>query len=142
MNRSFSKIRHMRESNLILEEKRLLSEDDVTDNEYIESLMDMDAELDDDPVYKRYEEKLARNKIRNMIKQQMGDEEEIPDEMIDMFMMMSKSGVEKNKTPEKYLKHRDGIIEIVDEIIDMATEDDELELAQKLKDYKDKLENL
>jgi hypothetical protein len=132
----------MRESNLILEEKRLLSEDDVTDNEYIESLMDMDAELDDDPVYKRYEEKLARNKIRNMIKQQMGDEEEIPDEMIDMFMMMSKSGVEKNKTPEKYLKHRDGIIEIVDEIIDMATEDDELELAQKLKDYKDKLENL
>ena len=63
---------------------------DVTDNEYIEELMDMDAELDDDPVYKRYEEKLARKKIREMISQQMGDEEEIPDEMIDMFMMMSK----------------------------------------------------
>ena len=141
MNKSFSKIRHIQESNMRLE-KRLISEDDVTDNEYIEELMDMDAEFDNDPVYKRYEEKLARNKIRNMIKQQMGDEEEIPDEMIDMFMMMSKSGVEKNKTPEKYLKHRDGISEIVDEMIDMATEDDELEFAQKLKDYKDKLENL
>ena len=142
MNRSFSKIRHMRESNLILEEKRLLSEDDVTDNEYIEELMDMDAELDDDPVYKRYEEKLARKKIREMISQQMGDEEEIPDEMIDMFIMMSKSGVEKKKTPEKYLKHKDGILDIVNEIIDMATEDEEYELSQKLKDYKEKLENL
>ena len=141
MNKSFRKFRHIQESNMRLE-KRLISEDDVTDNEYIEELMDMDAEFDNDPVYKRYEEKLARNKIRNMIKQQMGDEEEIPDEMIDMFMMMSKSGVEKNKTPEKYLKHRDGIIEIVDEIIDMANEDEEYELAQKLKDYKDKLENL
>ena len=141
MNKSFSKIRHIQESNMRLE-KRLISEDDVTDNEYIEELMDMDAEFDNDPVYKRYEEKLARNKIRNMIKQQMGDEEEIPDEMIDMFMMMSKSGVEKNKTPEKYLKHRDGILDIVNEIIDMANEDEEYELAQKLKDYKDKLENL
>ena len=141
MNKSFSKIRHIQESNMRLE-KRLISEDDVTDNEYIEELMDMDAEFDNDPVYRRYEEKLARNKIRNMIKQQMGDEEEIPDEMIDMFMMMSKSGVEKNKTPEKYLKHRDGILDIVNEIIDMANEDEEYELAQKLKDYKDKLENL
>ena len=141
MNRSFSKIRHIQESNMRLE-KRIIFEEDVTDNEHIEDLMDMDAELDDDPTYKRYEEKLTRKKVREMISQQMGDEEEIPDEMIDMFVTMSKSGAQKKKTPEKFLKNKDAIIEIVDEIIDMANEDEEFELSGRLKKYKDLLEKL
>jgi len=141
MNRSFSKIRHIQEANEKFE-KRIIFEEDVTDNEHIEDLMDMDAELDDDPTYKRYEEKLTRKKVREMISQQMGDEEEIPDEMIDMFVTMSKSGAQKKKTPEKFLKNKDAIIEIVDEIIDMANEDEEFELSGRLKKYKDLLEKL
>jgi len=141
MNRSYSKIRHIQESNMRLE-KKLLSEEDVTDNEFIDELMDMDAELDDDPTYKRYEEKLTRKKVRDMIQQQMGDEEEIPDEMIDMFVSMTKSGTHKKRTPEKLLKHKDEVVALVDEIIDMASEDDEMKLVSKLRDYKEKLEML
>ena len=141
MNRSFSKRKHILESNMRLEERRLM-EDDVTDNEFIDELMDMDAALDDDPTYKRYEEKLTRKKVRDMIQQQMGDDEEIPDEMIDMFVMMSKSGVHKKRTPEKLLKHKDEVIALVDEIIGMTTKDKEHELTQKLQDYKEKLEKL
>jgi hypothetical protein len=142
MNKSFSKIRHIQESNQRLE-KRLLGEqsDDFQDDK-LQQIIDMDEELDNDPTYKEYEKIYSVNKIKKMVSDQMGiDISDMSDEdsqsLIDMFtslMDVSKEG--RNKmTRETLLDRKDSVINLVIEIMEIAIENDDFEMATKLKNY-------
>ena len=149
MNRSQSKIRHILESNLKLEKRVLKEEDEMEDNSKFDEIIAMDSELDNDPKYKEYEKKYMRQKVMSMISSQMGldtdamEEEEL-DAMIDMMMMfadLSKDG-DKKLTPENIMSMKDGVISTVSAIMEMANEDEEYELSEKLKNFVDKLNEL
>jgi len=149
MNRSQSKIRHILESNLRLEKRVLKEEDEMEDNSKFDEIIAMDSELDNDPKYKEYEKKYMRQKVMSMISSQMGldadamEEEEL-DAMIDMMMMfadLSKGG-DKKLTPENIMSMKDGVISTVSAIMEMANEDEEYELSEKLKNFVDKLNEL
>ena len=149
MNRSQSKIRHILESNLRLEKRVLKEEDEIEDNSKFDEIIAMDSELDNDPKYKEYEKKYMRQKVMSMISSQMGldadamEEEEL-DAMIDMMMMfadLSKDG-DKKLTPENIMSMKDGVISTVSAIMEMANEDEEYELSEKLKNFVDKLNEL
>jgi hypothetical protein len=149
MNRSQSKIRHILESNLRLEKRVLKEEDEMEDNSKFDEIIAMDSELDNDPKYKEYEKKYMRQKVMSMISSQMGldadamEEEEL-DAMIDMMMMfadLSKDG-DKKLTPENIMAMKDGVISTVSAIMEMANEDEEYELSEKLKNFVDKLNEL
>jgi hypothetical protein len=148
MKKSFSKIRHIQESNQRLE-KRLLGEqsDDFQDDK-LQQIIDMDEELDNDPTYKEYEKIYSVNKIKKMVSDQMGiDISDMSDEesesLIDMFtslMDVSKEG--RNKmTRETLLDRKDSVINLVIEIMEIAIENDDFEMARKLKNYIKLLEN-
>jgi hypothetical protein len=71
-------------------------------------------------------------------------EEEELDAMIDMMMMfadLSKDG-DKKLTPENIMAMKDGVISTVSAIMEMANEDEEYELSEKLKNFVDKLNEL
>jgi hypothetical protein len=149
MNRSQSKIRHILESNLRLEKRVLKEEDEIEDNSKFDEIIAMDSELDNDPKYKEYEKKYMRQKVMSMISSQMGldtdamEEEEL-DAMVDMMMMfadLSKDG-DKKLTPENIMSMKDGVISTVSAIMEMANEDEEYELSEKLKNFVDKLNEL
>ena len=149
MNRSYSKIRHIQESNLRLEKRVLKEEDEMEDNSKFDEIIAMDSELDNDPKYKEYEKKYMRQKVMSMISSQMGldadamEEEEL-DAMIDMMMMfadLSKGG-DKKLTPENIMSMKDGVISTVSAIMEMANEDEEYELSEKLKNFVAKLNEL
>lgn len=148
MNRSFSKIRHIQESNNRLE-KRLLKED-LTDDDKFSEVIRLDQELDNDPTYKRYEKKYLRKKILDQVGEQMGIDasdisEEEADALVDMFSMMMdlSKGDSKNKlTPENIMTHKDGVLKMVQIIKDMAIEDGENELSSKIDVFVDKLNEI
>jgi hypothetical protein len=148
MNRSYSKIRHIQETNLRLE-KRLIKEEVEGEDKFSEVIR-MDQEFDEDPVYKKYEKVYMRNKIVNMLSQQMGiDASEMEDDevdaMVEMFSMMmdlSKDGMKSKLTPENIMAHKDGVIAMVQNVKEMADEDGETELSQKITDFIDKLNEL
>jgi len=149
MNRSQSKIRHILESNLRLEKRVLKEEDEMEDNSKFDEIIAMDSELDNDPKYKEYEKKYMRQKVMSMISSQMGldadamEEEEL-DGMIDMMMIfadLSKDG-DKKLTPENIMSMKDGVISTVSAIMEMANEDEEYELSEKLKNFVAKLNEL
>jgi len=149
MNRSYSKIRHIQESNLRLEKRVLKEEDEMEDNSKFDEIIAMDSELDNDPKYKEYEKKYMRQKVMSMISSQMGldadamEEEEL-DGMIDMMMIfadLSKDG-DKKLTPENIMSMKDGVISTVSAIMEMANEDEEYELSEKLKNFVAKLNEL
>jgi hypothetical protein len=148
MNRSYSKIRHIQETNLRLE-KRLIKEEVEGEDKFSEVIR-MDQEFDEDPVYKKYEKVYMRNKIVNMLSQQMGiDASEMEDDevdaMVEMFSMMmdlSKDGMKSKLTPENIMVHKDGVIAMVQNVKEMADEDGETELSQKITDFIDKLNGL
>ena len=148
MNRSYSKIRHIQETNLRLE-KRLIKEEVEGEDKFSEVIR-MDQEFDEDPVYKKYEKVYMRNKIVNMLSQQMGiDASEMEDDevdaMVEMFSMMmdlSKDGMKSKLTPENIMVHKDGVIAMVQNVKEMADEDGETELSQKITDFIDKLNEL
>ena len=148
MNRSYSKIRHIQETNLKLE-KRLIKEEVEGEDKFSEVIR-MDQEFDEDPVYKKYEKVYMRNKIVNMLSQQMGiDASEMEDDevdaMVEMFSMMmdlSKDGMKSKLTPENIMVHKDGVIAMVQNVKEMADEDGETELSQKITDFIDKLNGL
>ena len=148
MNRSYSKIRHIQETNLRLE-KRLIKEEVEGEDKFSEVIR-IDQEFDEDPVYKKYEKVYMRNKIVNMLSQQMGiDASEMEDDevdaMVEMFSMMmdlSKDGMKSKLTPENIMVHKDGVIAMVQNVKEMADEDGETELSQKITDFIDKLNEL
>ena len=148
MNRSYSKIRHIQETNLRLE-KRLIKEEVEGEDKFSEVIR-MDQEFDEDPVYKKYEKVYMRNKIVNMLSQQMGiDTSEMEDDevdaMVEMFSMMmdlSKDDTKSKLTPENIMTHKDGVIAMVQNVKEMADEDGETELSQKITDFIDKLNEI
>ena len=149
MNRSYSKMRHIQESNLRLEKRVLKEEDEMQDQSKFDEIIAMDSDLDNDPKYKEYEKKYMRQKVMSMISSQMGldtdamEEEEL-DAMVDMMMMfadLSKDG-DKKLTPENIMSMKDGVISTVSAIMEMANEDEEYELSEKLKNFVDKLNEL
>ena len=143
MNRSFSKIRHIQESNSRLE-KRLLGEqtEDLKDDK-LQQIIDMDTELDNDPTYKKYEKIYGRNKIKKMVSDQMGmDLSDMSDEeseaLLDMFtsfMDISKEGGRPQMDRETILARKESVIELVNDIAQMAGEDGEDELISKLEEF-------
>jgi hypothetical protein len=147
MNRSFSKIRHIQEANLKLE-KRLLKEDLTDNNDKFSEIIRMDQDLDDDPVYKKYEKIYLRKKILDQVGEQMGiDPSEMSDEeidgLVDMFsMIMDISKDEIKLTPENIMKHKDSVLQTVQIIKDMATEDGENELSSKIDVFINKLNEI
>jgi hypothetical protein len=149
MNRSFSKIRHIQEANLKLE-KRLLKEDLTDNNDKFSEIIRMDQDLDDDPIYKKYEKIYLRKKILDQVGEQMGiDPSEMSDEeidgLVDMFSMImdiSKDDIENKLTPENIMKHKDGVLQTVQIIKDMATEDGEDELSSKIDVFINKLNEI
>jgi hypothetical protein len=147
MNRSFSKIRHIQEANLKLE-KRLLKEDLTDNNDKFSEIIRMDQDLDDDSVYKKYEKIYLRKKILDQVGEQMGiDPSEMSDEeidgLVDMFsMIMDISKDEIKLTPENIMKHKDSVLQTVQIIKDMATEDGEDELSSKIDVFINKLNEI
>jgi hypothetical protein len=149
MNRSFSKIRHIQEANLNLE-KRLLKEDLTDNNDKFSEIIRMDQDLDDDPIYKKYEKIYLRKKILDQVGEQMGiDPSEMSDEeidgLVDMFSMImdiSKDESGNKLTPENIMKHKDGVLQTVQIIKDMATEDGEDELSSKIDVFINKLNEI
>lgn len=143
MNRSFSKIRHIQESNRKLE-KRLLGEqtEDLQDDK-LQQIIDMDRVLDEDPTYKKYEEIYAKNKIKNIVSDQMGmdlsdmDESE-SDALVDMLTsMMDIFGSDKKPKMDRntILSRKDSVMDIVNQILQLAIEDGEDELVSKLEEF-------
>jgi hypothetical protein len=143
MNKSFSKIRHIQESNSRLE-KRLLGEqtEDLQDDK-LQEIIDMDNELDNDPTYKKYEKVYMGNRLKSMLQDQMGLDlddmsEEEAEALIGMFSSMvdiSKAGERPKMTRDTIINRKDSVMDIVNQILEMAIEDDEYELASKLRDY-------
>jgi hypothetical protein len=142
-------MRHIQESNLRLEKRVLKEEDEMQDQSKFDEIIAMDSDLDNDPKYKEYEKKYMRQKVMSMISSQMGldtdamEEEEL-DAMVDMMMMfadLSKDG-DKKLTPENIMSMKDGVISTVSAIMEMANEDEEYELSEKLKNFVDKLNEL
>lgn len=143
MKKSFSKIRHIQEANLLLE-KRLLGEqtEDLQDDK-LQEIIDMDEDLDNDPTYKKYEKDYMNNKMKEMIQIQMGlnlDDmsKEESNALIGIFSSMadiSKSGDKPKMTRETLLSRKDSVMDIVNEILQLSIEDDEYELAIKLRNY-------
>jgi hypothetical protein len=58
-----------------------------------------------------------------------------------MFADLSKDG-DKKLTPENIMSMKDGVISTVSAIMEMANEDEEYELSEKLKNFVDKLNEL
>jgi hypothetical protein len=72
----------------------------------------------------------------------MGEEE--VEMMIDMFssiMDISKPDKKSQIDRETLLNRKESIMDIVSQIEEMAVEDDEFELASKLRDYNNLLQN-
>jgi len=143
MNRSFSKIRHIQESNSRLEKRLLGEETEDLQDDRLQQIIDMDQAFDEDPTYKRYEKVYMGNKLKRMLQDQMGmdldsmSEEEV-ESLIGMFSSMvdiSKAGERPKMTHDVIINRKDSIMDIVNEITQMAIEDDEYELASKLRDY-------
>lgn len=143
MNRSFSKKRHIQESNQRLE-KRLLGEqtEDLQDDK-LQQIIDMDRALDEDPIYKKYEKIYGKNKIKKMVSDQMGMDlsdmsEEESEALLDMFTSIvdiSGGGKRPDMDRDTIINRKDSVMELVDEIIQMASEDGEDELISKLEDF-------
>ncbi len=122
---------------------RLISEQD-NDESLINKIIELDSELDNDPTYKKYE----RIYLKKALKQQMGNSpmfpmDDIPDEMLDLLMSMG--GELKPKggmTPEMIMSGKDKTIEHSEQIMEMAAEDNEFDLAIKLRDFIDLLKQL
>jgi len=149
MNRSFSKIRHIQESNLRLEKRLLKEETDELKDDKLQQIIDMDQEFDNDPTYKRYEKVYTNNKLMGMMKTRMGmslddmDEDQLLSMLKTVTSMMG--GREKKEKPEMtremILNRKESIMDIVSQIEEMAVEDNEFELASKLRDYNNLLQN-
>ena len=128
--------------------KPLVSEQEVDElrDDKLQQIIDMDQEFDNDPTYKRYEKMYSKNKVKKMISSQMGmdlddmSEEEL-EGLLGIFTSMidiskpNKADMKNIMTRETLLARKDSLMDIVNSILEMAVEDDEFELASKLRDY-------
>jgi hypothetical protein len=138
------KIIRLTESDLTRIVKRVIKEqtEDLQDD-MLQQIIDMDRELDNDPTYKKYEKVYTLNKLKSMLQDEMGVDldsisEEESEALIDMFsymVEMSKSSGKSKMTRDSIINNKDNVMDIVNKITQMAIEDDEYELASKLRDY-------
>jgi hypothetical protein len=128
--------------------KKLLKESDDFEwarggDHIFELIMDKERELEENPKYKMYEKKYLRNKLIETITSEMGidandlggDELEMFVDMFSSMMDMSKNELEDKRTPENLKKHKNGIIQMVNQLIVMAKEDGESDLVSTLEEY-------
>jgi len=118
---------------------RVISEQEQIQDED-ESLMDkviqMDSEFDNDPLYKKYEKIYLKKVLKQTMGGSMFGMDEIPDEMLDMFMSLGKElKPEDGKTPEMIIQNKDKTIEHTTQIMEMAAEDNEFDLAIRLREF-------
>ena len=138
------KIIRLTESDLTRIVKRVIKEqtEDLQDD-MLQQIIDMDREHDNDPTYKKYEKVYTLNKLKSMLQDEMGVDldsisEEESEALIDMFsymVEMSKSSGKSKMTRDSIINNKDNVMDIVNKITQMAIEDDEYELASKLRDY-------
>lgn len=153
--RSYSKLRHVQESNNKLEKRTLIEKKqryfgiiseqsfDESKDELINKIIEMDAQLNDDPKYVEFEKKYAMKKLRQTLTMSMGmDDEDIPDEMVEMMLAMSSAAAKVKITPEIVMKHKEGVMSTVEEILEMCEDAQEFELCEKLKNFLDLLEQV
>lgn len=145
MNKSFSKIRHIQESNLRLEKRSLKEEIDELKDEELQKIIDMDREFDNDPTYVRYEKAYTKNQLMGMIQKQTGmDMSDMGEDEIEGLLDIFTSITDISKTEinrETLLNRKESLMGVVSQIEEMAVEDDEYELASKLRDYNELLQN-
>jgi protein-arginine kinase activator protein McsA len=120
--------------------KNLITEEYETEkSDLINRIIQMDRELENDPLYKQYEDVYADQKITKMLQMKMGMTE-IPKEMLDTFKEIGKAmaGGDKNGvplTPERVVSQKDSVINTTQEILDLAIQNEEYGLASKLRDF-------
>ena len=135
------------EKNRILEmhsnKKNVILEQDTDDN-IISQIIKMDKDFDNDPLYKKYEKQYLRDKFRETLNAgNLNDMAEMSDEMIDMFISLgNKSGNDVNITPEMVINNKNKTIQHTIKMMDLASSDDEFDLAIKLRDYINLLKKL
>lgn len=155
MRKSYSKIRHIQESNNRLE-KRILSNkrngmfglineqpEDGGKSDIINKIIEMDSELNEDPTYQKYEKKYAMKRLKDTMAMGMGmSDEDLSDDMLEMMLSLSSQMAKQKITPEIVMKHKESVIDTVSEILEMCEEDQEFELCEKLKEFISLLEQV
>jgi hypothetical protein len=123
--------------------KRVIRESEY-DSNLMDEIMKMEEEFNNDSLYKEYEKMYMNVELKKMISKTMGlDASQIPDEMLDMFSDMLGSPKNKPKlTPELIMKHKDGTIKTIQNLIRMTNEDEEYELSGRLNEYMKLLKQL
>jgi len=137
------KVVRLTESDLSRIVRRIINESDTYSNDdLINSIIEMDGELERDPIYKEYEDRYLDNQLIKTLQMKMGFTE-VPKEMLTQFKEMGKmlSGDTK-LTPDKIMQHKDNVITTSQEIMKLAIEDDEFNLASKLRDFVNLLKQL
>ena len=155
MRKSYSKIRHIQESNSKFEKRTLverkqrsfsiISEQsfDESKDELINKIIEMDSQLNEDPTYQKFEKKYAMKKLKDTLTMSMGmDDEDLSDDMLEMMMGMASAATKQKITPEMVIKHKESVINTVEEILEMCEEEQEFELCEKLKTFIDMLEQV
>jgi hypothetical protein len=114
---------------LISEQDQLQDEDEFL----MDKVIKMDEEFDNDPLYRKYEKIYLKKEIGGSA---MFGFEEIPDEMLDMFMSMGKElKPEGGMTPEMIIQGKDKTIEHTTKVMEMAAQDNEFDLAIRLREF-------
>lgn len=114
--------------------KPLLSEKFT--REQMDRIIQMDADFNNDPTYVEYEKKYALKKIKNMLSTSMGiDGSEIPDEMAEMMIELAGQSAKQKITPEVVYLNKESVINTVNDILEMAREDNQTELCDKLETF-------
>jgi len=120
--------------------KNLITEEYETEkSDLINRIIQMDRELENDPLYKQYEYAYVDQKITKMLQMKMGMTE-VPKEMLDSFKEIGKvmAGGDEDGvplTPERVVLQKDSVINTTQEILDLAIQNEEYGLASKLRDF-------
>jgi hypothetical protein len=135
------------EKNRILEmhsSKKNIIWEQVSDNDIINQIIKMDKDFDNDPIYKQYEKQYLRDKFRETLSAgNLGAMSDASDEMIDMLISLgNQPSTETDITPEMVINNKDKTIQHTIVIRNMAAEDNEFDLAIKLRDYIELLQKL
>lgn len=117
---------------VISEQEQIQDEDEFL----MDKVIKMDEELDNDPLYRKYEKIYLKKALKETMGGSMFGMDEIPDEMLDMFMSMGKElKPEGGMTPEMIIQGKDKTIEHTTKVMEMAAQDNEFDLAIRLREF-------
>ena len=115
------------------------SQDDL-----VNKAIKMDSEIDQDPVYKKYETEYMKSKMGDSADIDFGslgdlldmDDEDPTGGLGDLLDTLKGSGMEDSpEFKEMFLSDIDGTIEVTEEILNLAKRDNEEDLISKLENY-------